>query len=773
MAYLDTARKINQRVSQTLSSSVQTAMPTPQPTPQAQPVQKPGVAQRIFQPIATAGQKVFEALGVPSQKTEEFVTSKYGQKSYEDVFRQNKMPEPLVGASAFGARMLLDPLNAIPVIKPLKLLGKIGKATGITERIALVASKIQKFLAPFSKTVAGLPDAYSEAKAMIPRQIAVKGKKFVEKVAPKFSALQTPEREAAAHLLEPKLTRTKGINTEEVVKGLGERFTSTVRPFLSEARQMGKQQIYDLVRQGEMTGEKAKTLLKSKDYFFHTDFEDQGNAAKKGVDWISSRLKVVRGYLQKRKGVEGYSLDAPLSVAKRQLQQIYDNEKADFLRMVKDNYAVKIGKGLKAPEGYTAFIDAPKGLKILNGYAVKSEVAKDIMGEFRVAGGVENAFRTFHKYWKPTVTGWNPGFHIQNLIGNLHNSILGGVYNPKRLVQMVVGGFNPTERAIIEKSGVLHSGQMAEVLSEFGVADLSKIAKKNLASKVWNMKFNPIKIYLDNIQKIGSGIEDNARAAFYLDIRAKALAKGLDEATAHREAFKKTNKFLFDYISGLTPTEKKIRNYFPFYSWFRFNFPLQAEQLAKQPAFFAAPGKLSKTVEPERGGVVGERGYNFPTGLKDEQGNQVRYAPNLPSYELLNLDPRKRFLGMFSPVKNLGVLAANLLGGEVPEIGFEGFQNKPILQSGLPVGEQAYDVRDFLKRQFRPFRTVESASKLPFPANILQPIFGGLFKEDQQKNFLNEQFKQSNLRSIKQDRMRKLLREGEADRAAGLLRSME
>jgi len=94
-------------------------------------------------------------------------------------------------------------------------------------------------------------------------------------------------------------------------------------------------------------------------------------------------------------------------------------------------------------------------------------------------------------------------------------------------------------------------------------------------------------------------VEENARLAHFL----WRLSKG-DSA---RDAAKSVNKYLFDYMNGLSEFENRYFRGFlmPFYTWTRFNMPLQLEMLIKKPQKFAQIGKGKQLIEDQMGGPEG------------------------------------------------------------------------------------------------------------------------------------------------------------------------
>lgn len=738
---------------------------------------KPTVAQKIYTPIKNVTQTVLGALQKPSQWVESKLT---GGKGYEDFYSNNPtgkgimstLQNPVVKAAfpgsffgtnpkvaSFLSSVALDPLNLVPLAKPVKILGKIGEVTKL--------NKVSKAVKGFLNPALNLPEDLQYGIKMIPRNVGQQAEKYISEMSPLVKNLTTEQRTAAAHLLEPGVAAKQGINLKDVVAKLGKDGMDAIQPFLHEARQQAKNQIYTAVQGGAMPGDVAKGMLDNGAYFHHTDFAPAQNFLQR---IFKNGVQMSNTYWKERQGKLGYSLDAPLSVAKRQVKQLWDTEKLKFLNNLRSNveYAVKVGRK-EAPAGFikVAGEDLLGRSPVLKGMALRKDVY-DAVVKLDKAGEVP-FLNEFNKAWKPIVTGYNLAFHAQNMIGNLYQMGLSGITDPKRYLQAAIGGFSPAEQAIVKAGKILNGGQVAEAMAK-DIGDVSSLGKQNILQKMGSSKLNP----LNWLSSIGNTIENNARSATYLDQYNAALRSGLSDAEAAKKAFMGTNKYLFDYMTGLGPKEKVLRSIFPFYSWTRFNTPLQIEGLMKNPAYAALFGKISRAAEPGKGGMPDERGFSIPTPWKGADGGNVRYSPNLPLNTLFDVaQPGASFMNMLSPLKNLPTLALNLTGNPAQEIGFGGPTGKPIITPGLPLSEKLHDAKDFLSRQFRPFRDIQSSAKLPYPASILKYIFGGLQNVNEKQNILNDVFRGQSDQYLREQRARTLLKQGELKRASGLLRSQQ
>lgn len=779
---------INQRAKTTLVKPVSTVSPPPQtPTPMATPVPRqsmapkapvvtstpsqvkvlgnePSLFQRAVPVMKNVMQKGFRALQAPSELTEKGITRMLGVNNYEEAYKQGGVPEPLQKPMAFGARMALDPLNLVgTVIKPASILGKLGKATGITEKIAPLVSKVQQYMNPMLR----LPEELQYGAKMIPRNAALRTEQYVSRMSPIVEGMSTAAREASAKLLQG------AEDAQKAFSALNKAQQAKVTKYFVAANEQRVSELNRALELGLITKKKYTEFMADVGKYYHaTDFAKYKNTG--GIlDRFRQGVKTATSYFKKKTGAEGFTMDAPIAMAKREMKQIFDEEKAKFLGEIKKNvdYAIKLKRGQVAPEGFVKIAgEYLAGHRPLKGWAVRQDIFDAIIKPQDVSRGVINeGLAAINKLWKPVVTAWNPAFHAQNLLGNLSQMALGGVRNPKRFLQAVIGNIPESERSLAKSGGVLNTGQVMESLQE-NLGDVSKLADKNILQKIWESKYNPVQVF----SKAGSAIENNARTAMYNDAYQKALKAGMTTAQAAQEAFGKTNKYLFDYMTGLGANEKKIRDWLPFYSWARFNMPLQAKEFLKQPSFFSIPGKLSRTMEPERQGVPDERGFSFPTPWEGKDGGKIRYAPNLPLNSLFDMTrPGTTALNMLTPAKNLPVIAANLAGNPAQEFGYNGPTGKPIITPGLPVGEKLRDAKDYLLRQFRPIRDIQSSANIGGVPGFLKWILGGFQNVNDKKNTINDLYRQQDLRSIRERRARELLRQGKTEQARSLLRSQQ
>jgi len=716
-------------------------------------------------------------LNKPSEITEKVVT---GGKGYDEALKSRFERESTRKFVSFGARLVLDPLNLIPVAKLGKVaqLGsKIDDAARASKVLSPILSKVDDVSKAAKATIAkvdqlpfysktkealgtrfvkgyGLPEQYNLAKGEMPLKTALGVEEIVKRTAQQFKGVAGDREiiEAIPKFLEPRGAGA-GTNLGELRKmidttrGAGY-FEKEVRPIMREVSKQFDDDIIDLVKRGRVNGEAAKTMLTQGGYYPHTDF-----ATDSLKEYFRAfRVGEKRGYLKRREGYEGFTFNAPKAIAKREYAQFQDNVVQDFLLDVKKSFGVTTGAGKSAPAGYTAFGNTTGRLKEMSGYAVPERIFKDLNETFSPAGGFARAIDGFNRVWKPTATSMNPAFHIQNMIGNMYNSWLGGMKDPRRFIQSIKGGFSPEETAVLKKSGILSRGQ-------FGADLIQRTFDKPEGLKALRL--------IEPFRKTGEFFENNARSAFLLDRRTALLRKGLDDVTATRQAIAETNKYLFDYLSGLTPFETNVmRRAFPFYTWARFNIPLQFRSIITQPNKVAVVAKVNRFANDGTDFREGDQqpGINFPTPFVDSEGKAIRFRPSLPVQDIFGINP-KRIIGMLNPLAKEVTEGVRYMG--TPDtISYDDlYTGREITNKNLPASVQA---RDILKNRatsmIRPLRSSQRIADEDFsPQGILRQVIGGTYTYDPEQVELQQIYKDNRKNKALQDRIQLLMRDKTLD----------
>lgn len=252
--------------------------------------------------------------------------------------------------------------------------------------------------------------------------------------------------------------------------------------------------------------------------------------------------------------------------------------------------------------------EAPSNWKTvpeIDGYKFPPEVASRI-NRMKVTVSSPNEMNKFLKvvdgatnWWKMWSLGVRPSYHAKNTIGNLWNNYLGGLTDPLRykdaaVLQYKIGNNDFTGKIYgrdvkeiyeaMAKNGVIGEGQYGGDIArtierELGVSNplafrnISDVLNSTatIASKTVGTE-NPL---LRGGFKVGNALEDNARAALFLD----QVKKG----ASYEQAGKHVQKYLFDY-GDISPIEQSVlKRAIPFYTWSRKNIPLQLESLVTHP----------------------------------------------------------------------------------------------------------------------------------------------------------------------------------------------
>ena len=281
-------------------------------------------------------------------------------------------------------------------------------------------------------------------------------------------------------------------------------------------------------------------------------------------------------------------------------------------------------------------------------------------------------------FWKPLVTSLQPSFHVNNFLGNLWNSYLGGMTNPYRLRD----GYD----VFLNRLGGVKAGnhklsfeQLHELGNRNGVIgggffevetgrDPFRLAREGLPKPVSE---NNIRKVLQGIQaggrKVGTFVEGVNRSALFADQMIKKVEQHAGELTADalekyaQEAADHVNMYLFDYAHGLSRFENEVmRRIAPFYSWSRFNIPRQIVELIDQPGKFLVFKHTKDNLvrlNPYPDDTPPWLRESLPTGATMD-GSPLFFNPRLPLQDISRLAPGdsgKELLGMLNPFIKLPI----------------------------------------------------------------------------------------------------------------------
>lgn len=253
----------------------------------------------------------------------------------------------------------------------------------------------------------------------------------------------------------------------------------------------------------------------------------------------------------------------------------------------------------------------------------------------------------FLTIYKSVNTLPNPGFHINNAIGNAFNSFLycgSAALNPHKINIARTIIKNPDPKQFIRVNGVdISYKDMNRIFKEVGVT--GGYFEGEMAKEIhehWRM-LPGIKQGL----RLGTEIEETQRGALFIE----AMMNG----NSPSEALDVVNQFLFDY-SNLTEQEQKyMKRAIPFYTFMRKNVPLQLREMMLQPELYRNLEKGINNFERFSGEDY-VRDEDRSEWRKDYiqvpfqiEGKNFGFTPNLPYQQLDRLTPSK-LIGQTSPL---------------------------------------------------------------------------------------------------------------------------
>ena len=227
---------------------------------------------------------------------------------------------------------------------------------------------------------------------------------------------------------------------------------------------------------------------------------------------------------------------------------------------------------------------------------------KELLAVLRLYDGAQN-------WWKTWALGLSPAYHSRNVMGNVWNSYLAGVTDPRTYGQAAKLQGMARGSALLDIPPMQFKGEIAgkparEVYD--AARDNGVIARGQYSADVPNVgegrggtgsPLNPINLSTSNyyLQKgfsAGRHLENNARFAVFID----RISKG----DSYADAAKVVKKHLFDY-GDLSITEQKVfKRLAPFYTWSRKNIPLQLETLVMRPDKIQKINIARQNVEQEK-----------------------------------------------------------------------------------------------------------------------------------------------------------------------------
>lgn len=376
---------------------------------------------------------------------------------------------------------------------------------------------------------------------------------------------------------------------------------------------------------------------------------------------------------------------------------------------IKKGQTPPLGWRIWEPEGPFRFYPLPEGkgfgvTKQVTRYAVPEYVAEyldEAMRTFKddaASRQVRDLWRTLQGFWVSSVTSLNPAYHSRNIQGNVFNAWLAGLKSPRPYFDAL--GIQLGKEGTI-KAGLSYD-EVLRLFRQEGLdttnffsgegGDMVKQVRQALTGKGRSL--------VQRAKDLTSAIETNSKLALFID--------QLNKGAAPEEAARVVKKYLFDY-QDLTPLERKLKRFFPFYTWSRKNIPLQFESMVTQPGKYALVAKGKRSVEELSPQEVPENElpewfkeeYAIRTPFRDGQGNQLYWIPNLPFVDLNTLNPRDIYSRLSPFIK----LLPDLLTGQNISLGipFERYEGQTV---EWPGGFRVPAWLDYIVKQFGVARNV-------------------------------------------------------------------
>lgn len=411
---------------------------------------------------------------------------------------------------------------------------------------------------------------------------------------------------------------------------------------------------------------------------------------------LDGTIEGINKYFQGRYGVKLFEPDAFKAFAARKAEHIKAVNTYDFLTNIGKQFgkqAEPIVKEVKNPvtgkvttketikpifENGIRYIES--SVSQLKGTLLPEQIVKHIDDTYKTLTNEEATKKFLGLYdkalgfWKGSVTGWFPAFHVRNTMGGVFNNWIGGVTNPTRYLQgdQIARG---VEGKITTKLGTKYSySQIRELANKLGVIgqpgylDVMREVEKDVGK-------GPVSKLMDTPKRAMEMVENRLRLPLFVD----RLIKG----DAPEQAAKQVFQFHFDYApEGLTAFEQNImKRVLPFYRWTRGNIPLQLEQMVKQPGKYGSIGKLVDNLQTDKQKAKDEFQYlppymreGLPIRLGEKNGlSQYLYSLGLPVEDVNQLykgSPQRTlasFIGQSSPILKYPIevgTGQNLFTGE-------------------------------------------------------------------------------------------------------------
>lgn len=479
-------------------------------------------------------------------------------------------------------------------------------------------------------------------------------------------------------------------------------------------------------------------------------------------------------YMPELDGFVGRMFDDDAAVLLALRRHAHERLKAtdDFWKATRDNLGINsaefeaakkkgtIDAGLYEGVKHEAFKDAknPSGVVWF-----EKETAKAIADMRKVLEMPENVsqFETLlqrvNSIYKAYTLSLYPAYHARNVVGNVLNNLLGGVWRVSAYAKALafqlgkdvkIAMKNPISvenQAITE----LDKALLSRLIKTHGIADTGFYATEGMKRTGIEREVKGLgaKLAGDNPlvkggQKVGQAFENNAKVAHFIH--------KLEDGFTPEAAAASVRKYTFDY-SDIGWAGRKARLVMPFISWTMKNVPLQMEALLTRPGLMAGYERARMTglgkdkEKPDEAYMSQFMIENFPMYVgKNKDGNYMYFLGGswIPAgdvgrvlgsgrnlKEIISDTPAEFMKEIFMLVNPLYTAPARMAFNYDPY--FEGkVQNFPgqvrKLNVGPGVSAELPAKVVYGLRQFRPISEVHNlfAPDKPMKANALRSLTG-------------------------------------------------
>lgn len=260
--------------------------------------------------------------------------------------------------------------------------------------------------------------------------------------------------------------------------------------------------------------------------------------------------------------------------------------------------------------------------------------------------------------WKRWVTAYRPGFQVKHMLGDLFNANLAGTdperfYDAAKVIGKDTKAVDDTAKTISIAGSRISPAEADRLYRSVGLSsgfidtELAGKANRGIAHAV---------------TEFSSAREKYTRMATFLSALDKEASKGGTMANAAEKASAVVRKYHFDY-ADLTPAERSIRRFVPFYTYTKNELPLLLEHTLTNPHKITDIGRMGVLaqqllgVQPDPNNPYPGLDNVMPSWLSGKQvlgaGNNAEITPSTPVDHLSWLDPSqavKQAEGMVTPL---------------------------------------------------------------------------------------------------------------------------